>query len=172
MAADWTPHSGLVYPFRMMLSCTQSCRPGGPPPVTAARGARAGLLLRAAALLAFLAASMGCAERRAAMICAADAVNVSGAPLSDVRIVHEPTGRFFAVGTLLPGRSFFLDFRERELAAQSAVVSWTDAAGRQHEERLDIDGFGLAASGRPLRIVYVIRNGGGAAVEVRPCSAQ
>ena len=163
MAADWTPHSGLVYPFPMMLSCPQSLRFGG---------ARSGLLLRAVVLSAFLAASMGCAERRVVMICAADAVNVSGAPLSDVRIVHEPTGRFFAVGTLLPGRSFFLDFRERELLAQSAVVSWTDAAGRPHEERLDIDGFGLASSGRPLRIVYVIRDDGRAAVEARPCSAR
>ena len=94
------------------------------------------------------------------MICAADAVNVSGAPLSDVRIVHEPTGRFFAVGTLLPGRSFFLDFRERELVAQSAVVSWTDASGRPHEDRLDMRGVGQPGSGRPLRITYVIGEDG------------
>jgi hypothetical protein len=163
MAAGWTPRSGLVYPFPMMLSCPQSLIPGG---------ARAGLFLRAVVLSVFLAASMGCAQRRAAMICAADAVNVSGAPLSDVRIVHEPTGRFFAVGTLLPGRSFFLDFRERELVAQSAVVSWTDASGRPHEDRLDMRGVGQPGSGRPLRITYVIGEDGEAVVEVRPCSPQ
>jgi hypothetical protein len=52
------------------------------------------------------------------------------------------------------------------------VVSWTDAAGRQHVERLDMRGIGAPGADRPLRIVYVIREDGGAAVEVRPCSAR
>ena len=125
--------------------------------------------LRAAVLCAALMLVSGCAGRQATLICAADARNVSGAPLFNVHIAHEPTGKFFAVGTLLPGRSFFLDFRERELKAETAVLSWSDALGRPHTERLDMRGINSADPAQPLRIVYVIGEGDNAGVEVRPC---
>lgn len=158
-----------TYPFCTMSSCPEPHIPAGLCPSVARRSFLRSFSLRTTIICAVLMLVAGCAGRHATLICAADARNVSGAPLYNVHIAHEPTGKFFSVGTLLPGRSFFLDFRERELKAETAVLNWSDVWGRPHTERLDMRSIGPADPAQPLRIVYVIGEGGNAGVEVRPC---
>ena len=169
MKTGWTSRSWLMYPFRTMHSCLEPQIPSDLRPATVRRPFPGKFPFQAALLCAVLMLVAGCAGRKATLICAADARNVSGSPLFNVHIAHEPTGKFFAVGTLLPGRSFFLDFRERELKAETAVLSWSDVLGRPHTERLDMRGISPADPDQPLRIVYVIGDGDNAGVEVRPC---
>ena len=165
----WTSCFWLMYPSCTMSSCPETHIPAGLCPSVTRWPFLGSSPLRATVVCAVLMLVAGCAGHRATLICAADARNVSGAPLYNVHITHEPTGKFFSVGTLLPGRSFFLDFRERELKAETAVLSWSDARGRPHTERLDMRRIGPADPAQPLRIVYVIGEGGDAGVEIRPC---
>lgn len=169
MKKGWTLCFWLTYPFRTMSSCLEPHIPAGLNPSVTRQPFLRSFSLRTTVVCAVLMLVAGCAGRHATLICAADARNVSGATLYNVHIAHEPTGKFFSVGTLLPGRSFFLDFRERELKAETAVLSWSDVWGQPHTERLDMRGIGPADPAQPLRIVYVI--GEGAGVEVRPCLA-
>ena len=168
LKTGWTSCFWLMYPFCTMSSYPEALLHAGLRPSMVRRPFLGSFPLRTV-LCAVLMLVAGCAGHGATRICAADARNVSGAPLYNGHIAHEPTGKFFSVGTLLPGRSFFLDFRERELKAETAVLSWSDVWGQPHTERLDMRGIGPADPAQPLRIVYVI--GEGAGVEVRPCLA-
>ena len=124
------------------------------------------------ALCLFLAAWLllaGCAARQLSTVCAGDVENNSGAVIRDLRITHMPTGRFFAVGSLQPGKSFFLDFQTRELEATSADLTWTDSSGRPHRDRLDLRLLMGAHPGGPYRMVYSIWSDGLASVNLRAC---
>ena len=114
---------------------------------------------------------VSCAHRQVSMICAGDVENGSGGVIRDMRIVHEPTGRFFAVGALQPGKSFFLDFGPRELEATAADVTWTDVSGSRHRARLGLTALRERNPGGPFRLVYSIGAAGQASVSLRPCQS-
>ena len=93
--------------------------------------------------------------------------NSSTQEIYDIRAVHEPTKRVVAISSILPDRSFDLGFKEQLLMANYAVFTWTDAAGKHHEQRVDLP--------RPLKkseelheVIYTIDQRGKVSVSVTP----
>ena len=60
--------------------------------------------------------------------------NSSTQEIHNIRVVHEPTKKVVATNSILPDRSFDLGFEEQMLMANYAVFTWTDDAGKYHEQ--------------------------------------
>jgi hypothetical protein len=53
--------------------------------------------------------------------------------ISDVQVVHEPTGKTGAINMILPQKSFELGFAGQPMRAKRAIITWNDDEGHRRK---------------------------------------
>jgi len=109
----------------------------------------------------------GCTGPSAVRLCGGVIENSAGRPLEQVRVEHRPTNRVIATSPLLPGRAFQLGFAERDLLAESAVLTWIDPILGPRQAAVALPR--TAPSAGPHELVYTVTAGGSVTVSLRPC---
>lgn len=108
----------------------------------------------------------GCNSQRV-LICGGRIHNAAGRELSDITIVHQPTGQMLR-NNLLPAESDVdLAFADRELRATSATIEWNDTVGGPQQVTLALPSNGGTAG--PQRLIYEIHGAGQVQARLVPC---
>lgn len=87
--------------------------------------------------------------------------------ITEVKIVHEPTGKTGAVSMILPHNAFELGFAEQPMLGEHAIITWRDHEGylRKFEATLP-DNPGTKTKGKNFILIYTIRSAGVARIHL------
>ena len=81
--------------------------------------------------------------------------------ISDVQVVHEPTGKTGAVNMILPQRSFELGFAGQPLRAKRAIITWNDHEGQGRRSEADLPAPpAISPNGQYYSLIYSIHPAG------------
>lgn len=87
--------------------------------------------------------------------------NETPAIISDVQVVHEPTGKTGAVNMILPQRSFELGFAGQPLRAKRAIITWNDHEGHGRRSEVDLPSPpAISPNGQYYSLIYSIHPAG------------
>jgi hypothetical protein len=81
--------------------------------------------------------------------------------ITDVKVVHEPTGKTGGVNMILPQMSFELGFAGQAMHAKRAVITWKDHKGIRRRSEVSLpDSPDASKQGHPNSLVYTIQPAG------------
>ena len=119
-----------------------------------------------AVVLALVLALTGCATPHQ-MLNRAVVHNATSGIITDVRVVHEPTGKSGKVSTILPRRSLEIGFSEHPMLGRHAIVTWKDQDGMRRKAGVALPSPKTAAKeGRAMTLVYIIEPAGNVSVQL------
>ncbi len=87
--------------------------------------------------------------------------NATPGVITDVNVLHEPTGKTGGVNIILPGRSLNIGFSGQPMLAKQAIITWRDSSGKKRRSEVSLP-YDQKASWeqRPISLVYVIQPSG------------
>jgi len=81
--------------------------------------------------------------------------------ISDVQVVHEPTGKTGAINMILPQRSFELGFAGQPMRAKRAIIIWNDHEGHRRRSAVALPAMpDISKEGQSYSLVYSIQPAG------------
>lgn len=102
----------------------------------------------------------GCAARNV-MLDHAVIRNDTAGIISDVQVVHEPTGKTGAINLILPQKSFELGFAGQPMLAKRAIITWNDHEGHRRRSAVGLPAKpDISRNGESYSLVYSIQPGG------------
>lgn len=101
----------------------------------------------------------GCAAKHV-MLDRAVVRNDTGGIITDVKVVHEPTGKTGGVNMILPHMSFELGFAEQPMDAKRAIITWTDRENILRRSEVALPGRRDTKQGQSHILVYTIQPAG------------
>ena len=108
----------------------------------------------------------GCAAKYV-MLDRAVVRNDTGGIITDVKVVHEPTGKTGGVNMILPQMSFELGFAGQPMLAKRAIITWKDHKDiRRRSEVVLPDRPDASKQGQSHSLVYTIKPTGGVVVHL------
>ncbi len=121
-------------------------------------------------VLALSLALTGCATPHL-MLDRAVVRNATAGTITDVRVLHEPTGKLGKVNFILPRKSFNIGFSGQPLLGKHAIVTWKDQEGMKRKAEITLPYHKTAANkGRAMTLVYVIHPAGNVLVQLEHSS--
>jgi hypothetical protein len=94
-------------------------------------------------------------------------LNDTAGIISEVTVLHEPTGKIGVANMILPQRSLDLGFSRQPMLAKEAIVTWRDHDGRQRQVLVTLPGDRDAlGEGKTNSLVYTIHPSGDVTVEL------
>jgi len=114
----------------------------------------------------FLPAFSGCASKHV-ILDRAIVQNDTPGIITEVKVVHEPTGKTGAVSMILPDNAFELGFAGQPMLGEHAIVTWRDHEGylRKFEGTLP-DNPDTKTKGKNFILIYTIESAGVARIHL------
>lgn len=114
----------------------------------------------------FLPTFSGCASKQV-ILDRAVVRNDTPGMITEVKVVHEPTGKTGAVSMILPHNAFELGFAGQPMLGERAIVTWRDHEGylRKFEAPLP-DNPDTKAKGKNFILIYTIQPAGVARIHL------
>ena len=107
----------------------------------------------------------GCATRQV-VLDRAVIRNDTARIITEVKVLHEPTGKTGSVNMILPQRSLELGFAGQPMRGKHAIITWRDHEGRQRRIELALPRGRTTGEGRPMSLIYTIHPSGEVTVEL------
>lgn len=127
-------------------------------------------LIRTACLLTIFFFSLlfaGCASQKV-YLDRAIVRNETGAVISGIKVLHEPTGKFGEAHSILPYSQFELGFSKGPMQAESSTVTWRGQDGRKKSAKLELPTSGAGkAQGGAMVLFYTIYPDDNVTVELK-----
>jgi hypothetical protein len=109
----------------------------------------------------------GCATRQV-ILDRAIVQNDTARIITEVKVLHEPTGKTGSVNMILPQSSFELGFAGAPMQGKRGIITWTDHVGRQRKIELSLPRGPATGEGRAMMsLIYTIRPSGEVTVELK-----
>ena len=87
--------------------------------------------------------------------------NETAGIISNVQVVHEPTGKTGAINMILPQRSFEVGFAGQPLRAKRAIITWNDHEGKGRRSEVALPASpGVPRKKHSYSLVYSIQPAG------------
>ena len=81
--------------------------------------------------------------------------------ITEVKVLHEPTGKTGFVNMILPQRSLELGFAGQPMLAKEAIITWKDHEGWRRKAKVDLpDNRDASGEEQTNSLVYTIKPAG------------
>ena len=94
--------------------------------------------------------------------------NQAGSELKDVSVKHNPTNNVASFAYILAGTDAKIGFSERQLLAESSILSWQENGQRFSQSFNLLQLSEQLQKGQTYKVVYIIYRNGRATVSFRP----
>ena len=88
--------------------------------------------------------------------------------ISKVKVLHEPTGKYGEVHSILPQSSLDLGFSKQPMLGKRAIITWTSQNGQKNKVELTLPhDQARNTKDRTMNLVYTIHQAGYVTVELK-----
>jgi len=92
--------------------------------------------------------------------------NATRTKLTDVQVIHRPTGALVGFSPILPGKRAELGIPSSKLRADIAIISWTQL-GEKHTITLDMPKKPIGESSSEMMLLYTVHPSGHVTAELK-----